>query len=417
MKCKLLSIAVLLGAGVAAYGQSAEVAPSGAQAFAPENAILNTAIPFSVGAREAQQNLRGSFGWATFQEGLVKGIYFRFDPDGYARFSPSPRLDTDVFEVICRPRSYACMARKGPMSLTITPTGQVQVKLDEATASDEFFLNDGFAELQVPPRVLGTLDAQLETLLSSGGTLIARRNGTDVEEVHLSGFPVVTAFLRWVSARQDYAVLASDWPIPDAGGANPSTLTQPASWLAPNRAAPVPVTPGQTTLQDDTRTEPEAAVEPMSLESLQAELAHIKEMLGALANNDVSLTDTLENRAAAQDTVAPKPASLPGIDPLITSFNPTFEEASVSVGADHLQYLTQVMGLSLETASMIVELHQQETAAQATTETETSCACPGFRIAADLPLGLAPQTHATTKAHDMAAAFKPLTQYFQLIRE
>ena len=85
--------------------------PSGAEAFTPDNAILNTAVPFAVGAREAQQSLRTAFGWPTFQEGLVKGVYFRFDPDGYARFSPSPRLDTDVFEVICRPRTYTCMAR------------------------------------------------------------------------------------------------------------------------------------------------------------------------------------------------------------------------------------------------------------------------------------------------------------------
>ncbi|MEC8574047.1 MAG: hypothetical protein VXZ09_10465, partial [Pseudomonadota bacterium] len=81
--------------------------PRGPEVFASENAILDTSLPFAIGAREAQQALRGSFGWPTFQEGLVEGVYFRFDPDGYARFSPSPRLDTDVFEVICRPRTYA----------------------------------------------------------------------------------------------------------------------------------------------------------------------------------------------------------------------------------------------------------------------------------------------------------------------
>ena len=62
--------------------------------------ILDTSVLFAIGAREAEQALRGAFGWPTFQEGFVDQVYFRFDPDGYARFSPSPRLDEDVFEVI-----------------------------------------------------------------------------------------------------------------------------------------------------------------------------------------------------------------------------------------------------------------------------------------------------------------------------
>ena len=85
--------------------------PRSNEAFASENAILDTSVLFAIGAREARQELRGSFGWPTFQEGLVEGVYFRFDPDGYARFSPTPRLDTDVFEVICRPRTHSCTAR------------------------------------------------------------------------------------------------------------------------------------------------------------------------------------------------------------------------------------------------------------------------------------------------------------------
>ena len=105
-------------------------------AFASENAIVNTALPFAIGAREARQELRGAFGWDTFQEGLVEGVYFRFDPDGYARFSPSPRLDTDVFEVICRPGTLNCIGRKGTMSVFLNGQGALQLGLDDVAEGD-----------------------------------------------------------------------------------------------------------------------------------------------------------------------------------------------------------------------------------------------------------------------------------------
>jgi len=61
-----------------------------AEAEESSTAILDTSIPFAIGAREGEQTIRSSFGWPTFQEGFVEGVYFRFDPDGYARFSASP---------------------------------------------------------------------------------------------------------------------------------------------------------------------------------------------------------------------------------------------------------------------------------------------------------------------------------------
>ena len=95
--------ALAAGIGQRAMAQQQPASPAPEDSFASENAVLDTSILFAIGAREARQELRGAFGWPTFQEGLVEGVYFRFDPDGYARFAPTPRLDTDVFEVICRP--------------------------------------------------------------------------------------------------------------------------------------------------------------------------------------------------------------------------------------------------------------------------------------------------------------------------
>lgn len=245
MKKLLLSTAVLLCAPAFGVAQTApatleDTRPSGAEAFTPDNAILNTAILFAVGAREAQQSIRNAFGWPTFQEGLVKGVYFRFDPDGYARFSPSPRLDTDVFEVICRPRTYSCLARKGPLALVLTSDGRVQMSLDEVQATDTFALNDGFSELQIPPRINGVLEPQMETLLSSGGSLVIRRNGEPFENLSLQGFSAVLSYLRWVAARQDYSILPRDWPVPNGVAPDPSLTTQAPGWpSAASRSAPV----------------------------------------------------------------------------------------------------------------------------------------------------------------------------------
>ncbi|MBO9478205.1 hypothetical protein J7382_11725 [Shimia sp. R11_0] len=224
----------LLVWGLPAGGQAPDATGGGPEAFASENAILDTSIPFAIGAREARQALRGSFGWPSFQEGLVEGVYFRFDPDGYARFAPTPRLDTDVFEVICRPRTYACAARKSGMEVFLTERGQLQLKLEDALAGDTFYVMEGVSEIQVPERILQPLDVQLELLLGAGGDLVTRRGGVEVGRVSLKGFSAVTAYLRWIAARQDYSVLPRGWPVPNAEGAGAAnTMTQAASWNSP----------------------------------------------------------------------------------------------------------------------------------------------------------------------------------------
>ncbi|MFY0597498.1 MAG: hypothetical protein JXQ85_13790 [Cognatishimia sp.] len=207
---------------------------------APENsfsldaAILDTSIPFAVGAHEARQELRGAFGWPTFQEGLVEGVYFRFDPDGYARFAATPRLDTDIFEVICRPRTHMCMARKGPMSVTLNSKNQIQLEIENTTETDAFSIIDGVSQLNLPSDILLPLDSRMEILLSEGGDLLVTRAQKEVDRISLTGFAAVTAYLRWVSAQQDYIVLPRDWPIPNASPSAPSALlTQAASWQSP----------------------------------------------------------------------------------------------------------------------------------------------------------------------------------------
>ncbi len=212
------------------------------QEFTSENAILDTAIPFAIGSNEARQSLRGAFGWPTFQEGLVAGVYFRVDPDGYARFSPSPRLDTDVFEVVCRPRTYTCMGRKPGMTLIRNGRGELQLQLEDVLEGDTFFVSEGISEIQLPPRILQPLNMQLETLLSSGGDLIVRRGSNEVSRISITGLPAVATYLRWVAARQDYTVMPGDWPVPkqiDATSA--AQVINPLSWESPMPQPQVPV--------------------------------------------------------------------------------------------------------------------------------------------------------------------------------
>jgi len=257
---------------VIAHAQIAQQDPAAERVFDSANAILDTSIPFAIGARQAQQSLRGAFGWDTFQEGLVGGVYFRFDPDGYARFSVSPRLDTDVFEVICRPRTYACEARKGTMQVILDARGRIQLKFDQITAGDSLFISEGVSELQLPERVLQPLDQRLEALLMAGGDLVIRRSDQEVAAISLQGFGAVVSYLRWVAARQDYTVLPRDWPVPNSAN-DTGTLTQAGSWNSP---MPQP----QRVPQQDGQLLPAQAADPLpDTEGLANEMESLRQEL------------------------------------------------------------------------------------------------------------------------------------------
>ena len=227
---KSLTLAALLGMPYSAIADG-HTSGNAEEIFLPENAILDTSIPFAIGAREAQQELRGSYGWDTFQEGLVEGVYFRFDPDGYARFSPTARLDADLFEVLCRPRTLNCVARKGPLSLTINGQGLLQMSIEGVAPGDQFFIADQQDEIEVPDRILQPLDSRFENVLSVGGDLIVRRGQNETQRISLIGFSAVTSYLRWILAEQDYLALPRNWPVPNGNTslASPS-LTAPDAW-------------------------------------------------------------------------------------------------------------------------------------------------------------------------------------------
>lgn len=376
---KLVCNTLLIGAlSICAITRGAEAQVNGAgqgtEVFASENAIVDTSIPFAIGAREAQQALRGSYGWPTFQEGLVEGVYFRFDPDGYARFSPNPRLDVDVFEVICKSRTSLCMARKDSLNMFLTDRGQLQLKFESVTPNDTFFIVGGISEIQIPPRILQPLDSQLETLLATGDELIVRRGGEELSRTSLRGFLATVSFLRWVMAGQDYAVLPRDWPVPNAPGqsAGPSTGITTSDWRSPTPQPHVIQAPG--------------IAQSGGSREIEAELRELRRAISALSNPSAEAGQTQDTAATATDqpdqaemlmavadklqaeldrlqmSQATSDASVMPQQEIATfpeDVAPVQMEKPLMSAGQKIEYLMQELGLDMRTAVAVVEMAEQ----------------------------------------------------------
>ena len=306
-----MTLAVVAMFGAPSFAQTQPAADT--DVFGPENAIVDTSIPFAIGAREARQELRGAFGWATFQEGFVELTYFRFDPDGYARFSPTPRLDTDVFEVICRPGTLNCLGRKGTLSVYLNGQGALQLQLEEVGDGDTLYIVDGLNELPIPMSILGPLDARMENLLAQGGELVVRRGEIETARISLAGFNPVATYLRWITARQDYGVMPRGWPVPNSNtaSANPIAvnwqLTTPTQQRQPvyDRSeqglpvtsapgTPAPISPAETVVNSPTLVPlPQTATAPQSSAVLPVATSN-QDQLVALQTNIQALMQEIE---------------------------------------------------------------------------------------------------------------------------
>ncbi|KAJ56437.1 hypothetical protein ACMU_05705 [Actibacterium mucosum KCTC 23349] len=350
-------------------GQVPAQATNETSEFTPENAILDTSIPLAIGAREARQELRTSFGWPTFQEGLVEGVYFRFDPDGYARFAPTPRLDTDVFEVLCRPRTYSCLGRKDDLSVFLDPSKLLKLEHANVLPGDTFFLVDGISEIQVPERIMQPLDLAMENILSAGNELVIRRGGTEVDRVSLTGFHAVTSYLRWVDARQDYSALPRGWPVPNSAGAEAAILTQTEAWRGPQQQPITGFSPAGTpqtapvetevaevrgelnvlrqlllereqpaTLQQPS-TNPQLTQTEPSLLELEAAAEQLRKQIMQIRGEDAHSVAPIQS-ASVQSTVPVAPISPP---------------SQAKQMAQRLEYLMTEIGLDARTALMLLD--------------------------------------------------------------
>lgn len=391
MRILLLSTALLLGVcgTTAAQDQQATNSSEGSN-FTSENAIVDTSIPFAIGAREARQELRGAFGWPTFQEGLVEGVYFRFDPDGYARFAPTPRLDTDVFEVICRPGTLNCLGRKGSLSVYLNGQGALQLQLQQIAEGDSLFIVEGVTELPLPRSVLMPLDARMETLLGTGGELVARRGQQEVSRLSLAGFSAVSAYLRWITARQDYNVLPRGWPVPNSS--TPQGDPVVTNWQAPIRSGQSePIFEREVTATADpvasdvaevrgelnvlrellvarsaaerppsaAQTDSSPAAEP----NVTAEIRTLRETALALmeeieqlqlegTGSGLNQSETSSGPASQNSEAAPNPLAA------AAGAGPAGKDKAPGRVASQLEYLMTEIGLDAETALMLVETDQ-----------------------------------------------------------
>jgi len=257
---KVLTVSLML----CLYSKSVWAQSVGAEHAETAVAILDTAVPFAIGAREGEQSIRGSFGWPTFQEGFVEGVYFRFDPDGYARMSRSPRLDEDLFEVICQLGTTTCSAKKQNLEIVLTDHGQVQIKIDGVTPEDTFFLSDRKTELPLSGAILQPLDHRLEALLSSGGDLIVRRQVETIQTHSLQGFLTTITYLRWVAQNQASFVFPRGWPVPSQNvGERNVNMTVSNSWNNAGNSLP-------KTLSDNWRQAPTQVLGRRNLQAVQA---------------------------------------------------------------------------------------------------------------------------------------------------
>ncbi len=378
----------LIAASLSTLGQTTGVtaqarlgSAGGPEVFTAENAIVDTAIPFAIGAREAQQSLRGSFGWPTFQEGLVEGVYFRFDPDGYARFSPNPRLDIDVFEVICRSRTILCRARKDPMSMHLTNEGMLQLEFESISQNDTFFVSEGLSEIQVPARILHPLDTQMENLLATGGNLIIRRGDKEVAKLSLKGFVAAASYLRWVAARQDYSVLPRGWPVPNSVPATAAvpTTAWPGQQPKMNNVLPVAVVSANNlTGQTDQRTE-QIASELRELRRMISELPTGQEarftQLEPMPRqqpdpgtaNAEALKAVADQLQAELDLLRQQPQAAPSPQPAIPEPSGAAAVMATEGTEDQtlrkLEYLVTQMGFDMKTAVAVLEMSQTPTQA------------------------------------------------------
>ena len=85
--------------------------------------IIDTSIPFGAEVREQITDERSIWVWSTYQAGVIQGWHYRFTPDGYATFSPSVRLDSNVFHVVCRKQKGCTIIKPDLSEIEVGPGG------------------------------------------------------------------------------------------------------------------------------------------------------------------------------------------------------------------------------------------------------------------------------------------------------
>lgn len=212
---KLVAAGMVAGLAIASGSGAGTTPEIRAENFSPQNQLVDTSILFAAGAREGEQTLRGALGWPTFQEGRVFGINYRFDPDGYARFGPTPTLDTDFFEVLCNPENRLCTATKEPIQLWMADENTPRFSIRGIAGNTRIFASDGTSKIELPHELLAELSPSVQEALVSASELILETEGDPPQKISMSGFIPALVYIQWIAKRQDPSVFPTGWPLPE----------------------------------------------------------------------------------------------------------------------------------------------------------------------------------------------------------
>ncbi len=281
-----------------------------------QQAIVDTAVPFVAGSVQNELLLRGPVGWDTYQSGTVAGLQYRFDPDGYARFGASERLDEDYWEIVCTPQPIDCTGKRGPVVLRVDAGGYPAIEIENANPEGRFRPGDEsgpaltLAELSAPAHV-GELLAASELQPESGGA-----------PVPIAGIGTVARYIRWVENGQAPDLRA------DANPYRPMDLPAEApAAAAPPEAEVDEPPPGASDAGDgaDAVSALAAKSEPLSIDAPSAVGSPDLSGATAAATAAAGLAGAAlaAQNSSSSDNNAPQPASPPaGASPATATATP-----------------------------------------------------------------------------------------------
>ncbi len=291
--------------GIALLSIGLNAPPTGAQeeGFSPQNRLVDTSIYFAAGAREEEQTLRGALGWPTFQEGRVLGINYRFDPDGYARFGPTPTLDSDFFEVLCHPATRLCTATKQPIQLWMQDRETPRLTIRGIARNTRVYASDGTSRIELPADLLAELTPSVEQALLNASELVLETEGEAPQKISLAGFIPALVYIQWVAKGQDPSIFPAGWPVAQTG---PSDDKQKLSLAPKTPDAAAEPTGGETALDLQPPARVRSAPAPLLWHSWRREKTSGS---SAATSRDVANTDRLEGLLKICETLAPAGAA------------------------------------------------------------------------------------------------------------
>jgi hypothetical protein len=201
----------------------------------------------------------------------------------------------------------------------------------------------------------------------------------------LVGFAAIAAYLRWISARQDYVVLPRGWPIPNSESSTAGIgLTQAASWQSP---MPQPLIPQSVPLGVDQSNQAQiseiAETSKEAFELLKEIADPTPSGFAAMPSVDISSSHTvmLELKASIDTLISElqlaqscHPSDLRKMEMATEALLPevsftndqgiemaSSEQASDTSLAARLEFLIEEIGLPADLAVIVAQQGQNET--------------------------------------------------------